>query len=329
MINKNDVILFIGLGGAGQRHLRIFRDLLPKNEFFALRKKLKTPLLNPNFTLNESNSIEKKYDIKCINEEYLKNKIKPKLTIISTPTKFHTKYSLLAKSLGSNVFVEKPGISSLEDFNKIKTNFLDSDLIYKIGFQRSYLTIIEKLKNLIKESNNKDFECELRLSSYIPDWHPYENFKELYACKKELGGGVLLTECHEIDILNNIFGEPLQIESDLKREEKYNLNVYDTAIFKVDYKNCKANINISFFRKPLERNIQFKNQDCKFLLDLNKKELHVENKFKKEKFKDELEDNDLFIKQAKEIIKLKNNNKSEIKRLYYLSKFINKTESKL
>ena len=60
---------------------------------------------------------------------------------------------------------------------------------------------------------------------------------------------------------------------------------------------------------------------------MNKKELHVENKFKKEKFKDQLEDNDLFFKQAKEIMKLENNNKSEIKRLYYLSKFINKTES--
>ena len=51
-----------------------------------------------------------------------------------------------------------------------------------------------------------------KLSSYVPEWHKYENHKELYACNKDLGGEVILTECHEIDILSNIFGEPLDIE---------------------------------------------------------------------------------------------------------------------
>ena len=34
--------------------------------------------------------------------------------------------------------------------------------------------------------------------SDVTKWHPYENYKNLYACRKDLGGGVILTECHEI-----------------------------------------------------------------------------------------------------------------------------------
>ena len=45
-------ILFIGLGGAGQRHLRVFYDLLPsKTEFYAFRSKKTTPLLNSDFSV--------------------------------------------------------------------------------------------------------------------------------------------------------------------------------------------------------------------------------------------------------------------------------------
>ena len=44
-------------------------------------------------------------------------------------------------------------------------------------------------------------------SSYLPDWHPYENYKESYAAKKELGGGVVLTSIHELDYLYWLFGK--------------------------------------------------------------------------------------------------------------------------
>ena len=45
-------ILFLGLGGAGQRHLRIFSKFLPKANLYAWRAKKKTPTLNENFTVH-------------------------------------------------------------------------------------------------------------------------------------------------------------------------------------------------------------------------------------------------------------------------------------
>ena len=60
-INK---ILFIGLGGAGQRHLRIFRSLLPNTEFFAFRKINQTPTLNSDFTVNKKEKLEEMIDTK-------------------------------------------------------------------------------------------------------------------------------------------------------------------------------------------------------------------------------------------------------------------------
>jgi predicted dehydrogenase len=42
---------------------------------------------------------------------------------------------------------------------------------------------------------------------FLPDWHPWEDFRDSYAARVDLGGGVLLTLCHPLDYLFWIFGE--------------------------------------------------------------------------------------------------------------------------
>tara|TARA_B100000886_G_C20422752_1_gene492358 strand:+ start:1452 stop:2429 length:978 start_codon:yes stop_codon:yes gene_type:complete len=325
MINKNDSLLFIGLGGAGQRHLRILRKLLPENKFYALRKRNSSPLLMANFEVDNSSTIEDKYKVKSFYYENDLKGIKPKITIISTPTITHTNYSLLAKKLGSNVFVEKPGISSKEDIDLLEKTFGNSTLFFKVGFQRSYHPIFKKvLEEIKKDDINEKYYCTLRLSSFVPDWHPYEDFKNLYACQKNLGGGVILTECHEINIVNKIFGKPLQIQKKLYKDEKYKLNVFDSAEFKVKYERCDMISDISFMRKPNERTINIinKNGDIQYFMDFNKNELLIEKNNKKTKKNYEIDNDYLFELQAKNLISLKNNNSFELESLRNLSKFI-------
>ena len=36
---------------------------------------------------------------------------------------------------------------------------------------------------------------------YLPDFHPYENYKNSYAASKKLGGGALNTLSHEVDLI--------------------------------------------------------------------------------------------------------------------------------
>ena len=85
-----DKIFFVGLGGAGQRHLRMFKNHLPKKtEFSAFRSTGKTPLLNSNFSVNTKENIEEKYNLKIYKslEDGLKNQ--PDLIVISTPSSLH------------------------------------------------------------------------------------------------------------------------------------------------------------------------------------------------------------------------------------------------
>ena len=43
-------------------------------------------------------------------------------------------------------------------------------------------------------------------AEYLPDWHPYEDYRTSYAARAELGGGVVLTQIHDYDLAWWLFG---------------------------------------------------------------------------------------------------------------------------
>ena len=61
--------------------------------------------------------------------------------------------------------------------------------------------------NLIKEiidsgQLGRITSSHINWSTYLPDWHPWEDYSESYASNSEMGGGAILTCSHEIDTMN-------------------------------------------------------------------------------------------------------------------------------
>ena len=118
-------IFFVGLGGAGQRHLRIFNSLLPTTiEYSAYRIKKKTPLLHEDFSVNNSVSIEKEYGLKLFDslEEGFDNN--PDLIVISTPSSLHFEVARKAAKRQISIFIEKPFSHNLDGFDTVSYTHL-------------------------------------------------------------------------------------------------------------------------------------------------------------------------------------------------------------
>ena len=112
-------VLFIGLGGAGQRHLRVVNKLMPKAKLMAYRQLNKTPLLNSDFSINKNSSIESEYNIDIyddLNKSYQRS---PDLVIISTPTSLHFDHIIRASNEGASIIVEKPGCVNKNQASKL------------------------------------------------------------------------------------------------------------------------------------------------------------------------------------------------------------------
>ena len=257
-------ILILGLGSIGQRHLRNLAALDKKFNFFIVRKKFITPSLN-NENLVIKQDIKKKYNLKYFKNlnQIKKKKIKIDVAFVCTPSKYHIKEAIWLIRNNINVFVEKPLGSSLKDIAQLKKIILKKKkVLHMMGYQLKFNPIIKKIheslkKNFIGKVNN----IFVHNGEHIEDFHPYENYKVSYAARKDLGGGVVLSQIHEIDYILYLFSNyKLKIINSIcKKISDLNIDVEDTLVSNLSLKKkgnlALCSIHLNFFERPKKRKI--------------------------------------------------------------------------
>jgi len=306
-------ILFIGLGGAGQRHLRVFHSLF-KNEskYYAYRKTKKTPFLNSDFTINTNKDLESEYGLKVFDNIDEAFEIKPDLTVISTPTALHKAPMFKAIDSNSNIFVEKPWAENSKNFSFFKNEVLKKKLNFHISFQRRFNPLILKTKELIENSSiGNILFVNFNIYSDLRQWHKYEDWKSLYAVNKNLGGGVLLTEIHEIDFIYWFFGIPNSLFASGGNYSQYDLDVEDTVNLILNYDMFSVQLNLCFLRSETQRNFCITGEKGSLSWNDNNNELICKvNNDSKKVYKNDLTNDDMFFLQAKKFINSWDNNET-------------------
>ncbi len=283
-------ILIIGLGGIGQRYLRLLKTNFKKSNIYALRKNKKQFEIKDNLKIDRKINIIKKYDISVIkNIKDIKN-VKLDFALITSPTSLHLKYCKELISSEIPILIEKPLSNSylqakkILDYNETKKNIFLTAHVF-----RFYPSVL-KLKKLLDSNYIGNIYCiSINIFSFMPNWHQYEDYKKLYASRRDLGGGVLLTESHEIDLLVWLFGMPNKLFSINSKTSKFNIDVEDTAVSIFLYKNSKqnflVNINQCFTSKAQKRSISILGEKGSLELDLMENNIIFDNyKIKKKLF---------------------------------------------
>jgi predicted dehydrogenase len=69
-----------------------------------------------------------------------------------------------------------------------------------------------KLRQLIAEKAiGRLLAVSARQGEYLPGFHPYEDYRQSYAAREALGGGVIFTQIHDIDYLVALLGVPERV----------------------------------------------------------------------------------------------------------------------
>lgn len=181
-------ILVIGAGGAAKREIIAIRELVPESEI-AVWETGKT---------------------KCILEDidtfiYTKEEAvtyAPEVVVVETPTSTHIQYAEIFLNLAEIILIDKPMDSELNRCEVFCRNAQVSKTKVYINYQRRFSICWKKIKDILRLNQFGQFLYGRgEICSYYPSWRPHKDPNELYVAKQELGGGVLLTECHEIDLL--------------------------------------------------------------------------------------------------------------------------------
>ncbi len=259
-------ICIVGKGSIGSRHASIYKKLGCKVYFLRRKRKfLRNKIKNEIYNIKDLS--KKKIDLYCI----------------CNPTSLHLNVLKKFIHLGKNIFIEKPLVSNLKQLIRLKKYFYKFKINLFNGYMFRFDPRIKDIKKTIsKYKNNEIRYANFVWQTYLPSWHPWEDYRTSYASKKSLGGGVLLTCSHEIDIAIFLFGEVDKVFC-VKTDSSLDNDVENSVIIILKHKNgIVSNLTIDFSSKH-ERKRKFeiilKNKIIKW--DFNSKYYESNTKTKK------------------------------------------------
>ena len=206
-------ILMVGLGGIGQRHLRNLRALLGERaEILAWRVRRLSHVVTPTLQSDESRDVEQVYDIRVFDSLDAALAEQPHVAFICNPSSLHIASALACVRAGCDLFLEKPVSHNLDGLAELLQAVEAHRRVVMVGYQLRFHPCFLALQRAVRERRLGDLlAVRSHVGEYLPGWHPYEDYRQMYASRADLGGGVLVTQIHEFDYLYALFGVPRRL----------------------------------------------------------------------------------------------------------------------
>lgn len=274
-------ILMVGLGGIGQRHLRNLRTLLgAEAEILAYRVRRQSPVLTDQLQVEAGSDLEEKYDIKVFGDLDQALDCKPAAVFVCNPSSMHIPIALAAARAGCHLFIEKPLSHNLDEIDTLIQEVQSRKLVAMVGYQMRFHPCLEQVKlMLLQEVIGRVLAVRIEVGEYLPSWHAYEDYRIMYAARKELGGGVILSQIHEMDYIYWLFGLPSRIFALGGHLSTLRIDVEDVAAIlmesMVNRQFVPIEVHLDYVQRPPARTCQVIGDQGKIEVDLRAASLRV------------------------------------------------------
>lgn len=284
ILQKN--ILVIGAGSIGVRHMTNLISLGFRNIFVFRHKQSDNLFISGQEIIVVANWDEVR-------------KLAIYATIICSPTSLHMRQAIWCLQVGSHLLIEKPLSDSKVGIERLRKEIGRNKKLVVVAYMLRYHPLLRKVKQIVE---NKTYGNLISFSSkwaeYLPDWHPWEDYRKSYAARKELGGGVALTLSHDIDIVNWITGSKVCQTKNIKNfRSKLKIDVESGCDIIYQYANgVTGHSHLDYYSKHHERSIEFIFDDANIRFDYLRASLTIITEKNEKVLKaDKFERNDLFI----------------------------------
>ncbi|MCZ4282350.1 Gfo/Idh/MocA family oxidoreductase [Kiloniella laminariae] len=218
-------VLISGLGSIGLRHARNLKscgitDIIG---------------YDPNAERRASFEAEMDSDSSDDFENCLKKK--PDLVVIASPNSFHIQQSILAARHGCNLLIEKPLGTNNTNVPQLIRTIEEKKLFVHVGSNWKFHPAFIKMKQLINDGDiGNIFSSRVHGGYWLPDWHPWEDYRKTYSARKDLGGGIEF-DAHELDAIAWLLSPIKSIKSMAKNTGNLEIDTNDIAIACLHHEN--------------------------------------------------------------------------------------------
>lgn len=243
---------------------------------------------------------------------------KPDAVIISNPTSMHLEVAIPAAQAGCHLLLEKPVSHSLEVIENLLKAIQSGGGEVLVGYQFRFhpgLQIVEDL--LQRKVVGHLVSVRAHWGEYLPGWHPWEDYRQGYSARADLGGGVILTLSHPLDYLRWLLGDISEVWAFSGNRGGLDVEVEDSAEIGVRFSNGTiGSVHLDYVQQPPNHYLELIGTDGTISWNYASGGVRLyrseENAWKNFSIRKEFERNDMFLAEMSHFIDIvRGNEKSK------------------
>ena len=147
--------------------------------------------------------------------------------------------------------IEKPISHDLARTDLLEQAVADRGSRVLVGYQFRFHPGLGQIARLLAEGAvGKPLSARAQWGEYLPAWHPWEDHRQGYAARPDLGGGVVRTLCHPFDYLRWLLGEVQDLWA-FTSAQGLDLPVEDSAEIGLRFASgCLGSLHLDYNQRP-------------------------------------------------------------------------------
>jgi predicted dehydrogenase len=189
--------------------------------------------------------------------------VRPEVVVVSNPTSLHVATACAAVRGGAHVLLEKPLGDSLHNVEDLLEVARRTGRQIAIAYNLRFHPGLQRLKQLEEQGAiGKILSARAEVGEYLPDWHPWEDYRRSYSGRRELGGGAILTSSHELDALCWLLGQPERLVAMSAHASTLEIDTEDTAEILLRFAGgAIGSVHVDYVRRAPSRAIELVGED--------------------------------------------------------------------
>jgi len=183
---------------------------------------------------------------------------RPEVCVITAPTSLHMAMALSAADQHCHLFIEKPLSHNWHRVERLLDAVTQQNLITLVGCNLRFHPGLRTIKRLLAENAvGRLIAARIEVGQYLPDWHPWEDYRRSYSARSELGGGVILDAIHEIDYVRWLVGEVVNVVCFASKLSRLEIDTEDTAAILLRFENgAVGEVHLDYVQRAYSRRCQ-------------------------------------------------------------------------
>lgn len=248
-------VLIAGLGAIGQRHARNLRARYGDQvELLAYRTRRLPFVVTEALQRDDSRTVDEALGVRVFHDLDEALACRPTAVFVCTPSSHHVGIAQRAAEAGCHLYIEKPVSHTLDGLDQLRQTVSAKRLVGVVGCQWRFHPCVQWLRDVLAADGlGRVIHAEIDYAEYLPDWHPYEDYRTSYAARADLGGGVVLTQIHDYDLAWWLFGAPRRVTATGGHLSSLDVDVEDTVDVLLEGDRVPVRIRQTFASRPPRR----------------------------------------------------------------------------